>query len=156
MQLTALAIGTRMPAWVEEGVATYTRRLPRHIALSFRELPSVQRSAGSDVEKQKAREGQSLLKALREPGLCIALDENGTSWTSVELAAQLENWLANHSQVNFMIGGADGLADSCIERADRVWSLSSLTLPHALVRVLLAEQIYRAWTVLQGHPYHRD
>ncbi|MDP6436142.1 MAG: 23S rRNA (pseudouridine(1915)-N(3))-methyltransferase RlmH [Gammaproteobacteria bacterium] len=156
MQLTALVIGTRMPSWVEEGVATYTKRLPRHIALSFRELPAAQRSSGSDVSKQKALEGERLLKALPEPAYCVALDEHGKSCTSVALAGQLEDWLASHSQVAFMIGGADGLAEPCMERADRIWSLSPLTLPHALVRVLLAEQIYRAWTVLQGHPYHRD
>ncbi len=156
MHLTALAIGTRMPSWVEEGVATYTKRLPGHIVFRFQELPAAQRSSGSDVAKQKAKEGERLIKALREPGYCVALDERGKSWTSVELAGQLDNWLGNYSQVAFMIGGADGLADCCIERADRVWSLSALTLPHALVRVLLAEQIYRAWTVLQGHPYHRD
>jgi 23S rRNA (pseudouridine1915-N3)-methyltransferase len=93
---------------------------------------------------------------MREPSYCIALDEHGESYSSVELAGQLEDWLGNHSQVNFLVGGADGLADHCLQRADRVWSLSSLTFPHALVRVVLAEQIYRAWTVLQGHPYHRD
>jgi 23S rRNA (pseudouridine1915-N3)-methyltransferase len=86
----------------------------------------------------------------------VALDERGKSWSSTDLAQQLEGWLGNHARVSFMIGGADGLAEACTERADRIWSQSSLTLPHALVRVVLAEQIYRAWTLLQGHPYHRD
>jgi 23S rRNA (pseudouridine1915-N3)-methyltransferase len=156
MQLTALAIGTRMPAWVEEGVTTYTKRLPRHIALSFKELAPAQRSAGSNLAKQKAVEGERMLKALPEKGYCIALDEHGKHWSSTDLAQQLEYWLGNHARVTFMIGGADGLAEPCTERADRIWSLSSLTLPHALVRVVLAEQVYRAWTLLQGHPYHRD
>jgi len=156
MQLTALAIGTRMPAWVDEGVGTYIKRLPRHIAFSIQELAPAQRSAGSTVAKQKTTEGERILKALPEPCYCVALDERGKSWSSKDLAGQLEGWLGNHGRVSFMIGGADGLAAACTERADRIWSLSSLTLPHALVRVVLAEQIYRAWTLLQGHPYHRD
>ena len=97
-----------------------------------------------------------MLKALRDPAYVIALDERGKNWSSTDLAAQLESWMANDPNVVFMIGGADGLADSCKQRADQLWSLSPLTLPHALVRVVLAEQIYRAWTLVQGHPYHRD
>jgi 23S rRNA (pseudouridine1915-N3)-methyltransferase len=156
MQLTALAIGTRMPAWVDEGVSTYSKRLPRHIGFSIHELSAAQRSSGSTVAKQKKIEGERILKALQQPCYCVALDERGKSWSSTDLAQQLEGWLGNHARVSFMIGGADGLAEACTERADRIWSLSSLTLPHALVRVVLAEQIYRAWTLLQGHPYHRD
>jgi len=156
MQLTALAVGTRMPAWVNQGVETYTRRLPRHIALKFRELPAAQRASGSTPDKLKQKEGEHMLKAMQDPAYVIALDEHGKSWSSTGLAAQLENWMANYPNVVFLIGGADGLADSCKQRADALWSLSPLTLPHALVRVVLAEQIYRAWTLVQGHPYHRD
>lgn len=96
------------------------------------------------------------MKALPPQAYVIALDEHGSNWTSSELAGQLEAWQASHPVVAFMIGGADGLSDSCKQRADRLWSLSPLTLPHALVRVLLTEQLYRAWTVTQGHPYHRE
>ena len=156
MQLTAMAIGTRMPGWVESGTATYLKRLPRHLQLSFREFAPAQRSTGSTVERQKATEADRLLKAIPHPGLCIALDEHGKSWTSMELAKRLEGWQVEYSQVSFLIGGADGLDKRCLERADFVWSLSPLTLPHALVRIVLAEQIYRAWTLIQGHPYHRD
>ena len=97
-----------------------------------------------------------MLKAMQDPAYVIALDEHGKSWSSTGLAAQLANWMATYPNVVFLIGGADGLADSCKQRADALWSLSPLTLPHALVRVVLAEQIYRAWTLVQGHPYHRD
>ena len=97
-----------------------------------------------------------MLKALQAPAYVIALDERGKNWSSTDLAAELESWMANKPNIVFMIGGPDGLADSCKQRADRLWSLSPLTLPHALVRVVLAEQIYRAWTLVQGHPYHRD
>ncbi len=145
-----------MPNWVEEGVRNYQKRLPRHVDLTFQALPAAQRSSGSTQEKQKQKEGELMLKALHEPTYVIALDEHGKNWTSVELARQLESWLANQPHVTVLIGGADGLADSCKQRADYTWSLSSLTLPHALVRVVLAEQIYRAWTLVQGHPYHRE
>jgi 23S rRNA (pseudouridine1915-N3)-methyltransferase len=156
MRLTALAVGTRMPVWVNQGVQTYTKRLPRHIELQFRELPAAQRASGSTAEKLKQKEAQHLLKALPDAAYVIALDERGKSWSSTGLATQLENWMANYPNIVFLIGGADGLAESCKQRADELWSLSPLTLPHALVRVVLAEQIYRAWTLVQGHPYHRD
>jgi 23S rRNA (pseudouridine1915-N3)-methyltransferase len=156
MRITALAIGTRVPAWVNDGVSIYQKRLPRHIELTFKELPAAQRGGNTRPEKQKQKEGEQMLKALRDPVYTIALDERGESWSSPELAQQLELWLANHPNVALLIGGADGLAESCRQRADHTWSLSSLTLPHALVRVVVAEQLYRAWTLLQGHPYHRD
>lgn len=156
MRLTALAVGTRMPTWVIEGVQTYTKRLPRHIELQFHELPAAQRTSGSTPEKLKQKEGDHMLKAMPGSAHVIALDEHGKSWSSTGLAAQLENWMANYPNVVFLIGGADGLAENCKQRADELWSLSPLTLPHALVRVVLAEQIYRAWTLVQGHPYHRD
>jgi 23S rRNA (pseudouridine1915-N3)-methyltransferase len=156
MRLTVLAVGTRMPAWVNQGVQTYTKRLPRHIDLQFRELPAAPRTSGATPAKLMQKEGEHLLKAVPNPACVIALDEHGKNWSSTGLASQLESWMANDPNVVFMIGGSDGLADSCKQRADQLWSLSSLTLPHALVRVVLAEQIYRAWTLVQGHPYHRD
>jgi 23S rRNA (pseudouridine1915-N3)-methyltransferase len=156
MRLTVLAVGTRMPAWVNQGVQTYTKRLPRHIDLQFRELPAAPRTSGATPAKLMQKEGEHLLKAVPNPACVIALDEHGKNWSSTGLASQLESWMANDPNVVFMIGGADGLADSCKQRADQLWSLSPLTLPHALVRVVLAEQIYRAWTLVQGHPYHRD
>jgi len=156
MRITTFAIGTRMPAWVDEGVENYCKRLPRHIDLSFRELAAAPRGGAMSPDKQKEKEGEQMLKALREPTWVIALDERGKSWKSAELAIQLEGWLANHPSVSLLIGGADGLATSCKQRADQIWSLSPLTLPHPLVRVVLAEQIYRAWTLIQGHPYHRE
>ena len=126
------------------------------MALRFREIPAAQRSAGVTAEMVRDREGTRLLKAVPDSAWLIALDEHGTGWSSTELAGEMQNWLARHPQVMFMIGGADGLAESCRQRANSVWSLSPLTLPHALVRVVLAEQLYRAWTLVQGHPYHRE
>jgi len=156
MRLTALAIGTRMPNWVEDGVQSYSKRLPRHLDFQIREIPAAQRSSGATADKLRQKEGELLLKAIPKNAHVIALDERGKNWTSAGLAEQLEYWLANHSDIAFMIGGPDGLAEQCKQRADKLWSLSGLTLPHALVRVILAEQIYRAWTLVQGHPYHRE
>jgi len=156
MRLTVLAIGTRMPAWVNEGVQVYQKRLPRHLPLEFRELPAAQRSSATTAAVLRDKEGEALLRALPDQACVVALDEHGTGWTSNQLASRLESWLGSQPQVVFLIGGADGLAEACKSRADFLWSLSPLTLPHALVRVVLAEQLYRAWTLLQGHPYHRE
>jgi len=156
MRIHVLAVGTRMPAWVTEGVDTYLRRLPRHIACEFREIPAAQRSSGSTPDTIKSKEADALLKAARTADYTVALDERGSSCTSTQLAGHLQNWLDNYSQVALLVGGADGLDERCRQAADQVLSLSALTLPHPLVRVILAEQIYRAWTLLQGHPYHRD
>ena len=93
---------------------------------------------------------------MRPDAFALVLDERGQQWSSRELAAQMRSWLDGHPHVVILIGGPDGLAPACRKRADRTWSLSRLTFPHGLVRVLLAEQLYRAWTILQGHPYHRD
>jgi len=156
MRMTVLAVGTRMPDWVESGVRNYQRRLPPHLDLQIREVPPGNRRKQGSPADSRRRECRALLKMLPADTHVIALDERGEAWSSRELAARLETWLAEYRDVAFLVGGADGLDDPCLERADRRWSLSRLTLPHALVRVLLTEQVYRAWTLLQGHPYHRD
>jgi len=156
MRINALAVGMRMPAWVDSGIDHYAKRLPRHIDLQFTEIPAPPRTSGVTKAKAMAKEGDALLKAARDADCIIALDERGKSCTSIELSAELQVWLNDFPRVALLIGGADGLDPRCREAADRVWSLSSLTLPHPLVRVVLAEQIYRAWTLLQGHPYHRE
>ena len=153
MRITAFAIGTRMPGWVQQGVGEYQKRLPRHLDLEFREIAAARGNAAGTSNRDK--EGERLLKALPERSHVVALDEHGSAWTSTELAGQLESWQGKAQAVSLLIGGADGLSPACKERAQQTWSLSPLTLPHALVRVVLAEQIYRAWTLLQGHPYHR-
>ncbi len=145
-----------MPGWVADGVRTYQKRLPRHLKLEFRDFPPVQRTAGMTAERAMAREGEQMLKVLPDAAYLVALDERGQQWSSADLAGRLEAWMASQPNVFFMIGGADGLAAACKQRADSTWSLSTLTLPHSLVRVVLAEQIYRAWTLVQGHPYHRE
>jgi 23S rRNA (pseudouridine1915-N3)-methyltransferase len=153
MQITVAAVGTRLEPWVYQAFESYRARLPRHVNLALEEVPVAQRRAGTAAAV--AAEGERLLRRVRDDALALALDERGREWSSVELAHELDGWLARHPHVAILIGGPDGLAPACRERADRLWSLSRLTFPHGLVRVLLAEQIYRAWTIHQGHPYHR-
>ncbi len=156
MRIEVFAVGTRMPGWVADGVDAYRKRLPRHIRLDFIEIPSARRSPRTPVDEARQKEEQQLLKRARRADRVIALDERGAEWTSIELAEQMRRWQASAAQVAFLIGGPDGLTDACRREADTVLSLSRLTLPHGLVRVVLAEQLYRAWTILQGHPYHRE
>lgn len=156
MRIKVLAIGTRMPAWVNDGVNEYSRRLPRHVDLQFIEVPAARRSAGSTTAKIMAKEADALLKAARGADRIVVLDERGQSHSSAQIGVELQRWLDRYTSVAILVGGADGLDSRCLEAADQVWSLSAMTLPHPLVRVVLAEQIYRAWTLTQGHPYHRD
>ena len=156
MRITVLAVGGKMPAWVGEGVAEYSKRLPRELRLDWRDLPLAQRSKkNADTAALREKEGDQILKAIPEGDRVVALDVRGKSWSTEELAGQLGNWQMEGINVSLLIGGPDGLSPACLERADTRWSLSALTLPHPLVRVLLAEQIYRAWTITVNHPYHR-
>jgi 23S rRNA (pseudouridine1915-N3)-methyltransferase len=149
MHITIAAVGTRLEPWIYDAVESYQARLPRHLNLELVEVPVARR--GGAVED----EGERLLRKVRPGALALALDERGRQWSSIELATEMKGWLERHPDVAILIGGADGLSDACRERANHLWSLSRLTFPHAMVRVLLVEQLYRAWTILQGHPYHR-
>ncbi len=155
MQINVAAIGTRLEPWVYQAFDAYRRRLPGHLKLALTEIPAARRTAAADTSAAVTAEGERLLRQLRPDGLALALDERGRQWSSVELAGELDTWLGRHREVVILIGGPDGLSEACRARADRLWSLSRLTFPHGLVRVLVAEQIYRAWTILRGHPYHR-
>jgi len=155
MRITILAIGTRLPEWVYEGFRVYQQRMPRDIRLDLEEIPLVSRTSKGRPGPAVQKEGERLLRRLKQQQLMVALDQAGDPWTSAELAARLQEWLQRHPRIALVIGGPDGLSAACKQRADFCWSLSPLTLPHGLVRVVVAEQLYRAWTMLQGHPYHR-
>jgi 23S rRNA (pseudouridine1915-N3)-methyltransferase len=154
MKIRILSVGKRLPGWVNEGFATYVKRLPRENALLLEEIPA-SRGRG-DAARRTREEGDRLLSRVAQGEYVVALDEAGTAWTSRELAGELERWRHLGVDVALLVGGPDGLSDHCTARADKRWSLSRHTLPHGLVRVMVAEQIYRAWTLLHGHPYHRD
>ncbi|PMR76933.1 23S rRNA (pseudouridine(1915)-N(3))-methyltransferase RlmH [Billgrantia endophytica] len=155
MKVRLLAVGTRMPAWVNEGVEEYRRRLPRDFALVIEEVPPGQRGKNADVARAVSLEAQRIRDRLRGEEFTVALEVGGKAWSTERLAQEAEEWRLEGRDVVLMVGGPDGLSPELSGSADRRWSLSPLTLPHPLVRVILAEQLYRAWTLMVGHPYHR-
>ncbi|WFE68212.1 23S rRNA (pseudouridine(1915)-N(3))-methyltransferase RlmH [Thiomicrospira sp. R3] len=156
MQIHFIVVGQKMPKWVQEGYAQYAKRLPKSCALNLIELPMAQRGKTSSVEQNKLEEAKRIQLAVPKGSRLIVLDEHGQQPTTLQLSNRLDDWLARGQDVALVVGGPDGLDASIIKQADWCWSLSKLTLPHPLVRVLIAEQIYRAWSVLQNHPYHRE
>lgn len=155
MRLRLTAVGTKMPAWLNSGFRDYADRMPRECALQLVEVSLPKRGKRPHLGKLLEQEAERLLKAAGGARI-VALDERGRQPDTAEFARWLEGWLGGRRDVAFLVGGPDGLAARCMESAERVWSLSRLTLPHALVRVLVAEQCYRAVSLLRGHPYHRQ
>ncbi|KAA0014302.1 23S rRNA (pseudouridine(1915)-N(3))-methyltransferase RlmH [Billgrantia pellis] len=155
MKVRLMAVGTRMPGWVSEGVEEYRKRLPRDFSLEVEEIAPGQRGKNADVARAVALEAQRIRERLRGDEITVALEVEGQAWSTRRLAREAEEWRLAGRDVALLIGGPDGLCPQLSASADRRWSLSPLTLPHPLVRVILAEQLYRAWTLLVGHPYHR-
>ena len=155
MRIHLIAVGQRMPGWVNTAYQDFARRLPGEYRLNLVELAAGKRGKNADIARAIADEGKRMLEALPKDCLVIALDEHGREWSTKDLTTQLADWSQGGRDVALLIGGADGLAAGVRQRADITWSLSKLTLPHALVRVVLAEQLYRAWSLLTNHPYHR-
>jgi 23S rRNA (pseudouridine1915-N3)-methyltransferase len=156
VRVRVIAVGTRMPAWVKSACDDYLTRLKSSLGVSLQPLEAATRTAAGDPHRAMATEGRRLLEALRPGEFVAALDERGTQLSTRELAAWLKLRMQEGADLAFLIGGADGLAPQVLERANFKWSLSRLTLPHAMVRVLLSEQLYRAHSILVNHPYHRD
>ncbi len=154
MKLRILSVGHKMPGWVTEACAEYTKRMPRELQIDIVEIKPDKRSDTKSEAVQEA-EAKRILEAAGKDFL-VACDERGQEVTTLQLAEKLKSWQALGKDVSIVIGGADGLHPSLKQRADWLWSLSKLTLPHAFVRVLLCEQLYRAHSVNQGHPYHRE
>jgi len=155
MKLRVVALGHRMPAWVTAGFDEYARRMPREFALELVNLKPESRDSGKPSAQLLAAESVRIAAACKG-ALVVALDERGRSWTTRELADRLARWRDDARDVAFVIGSADGLAETVKRNAAAVVALSAMTLPHGLVRVLLAEQLYRATSLLAGHPYHRE
>lgn len=144
-----------MPAWVEAGYADYAQRLPRDCALKLTEIPAIKRTKHSVTAQVLRQEGERLLAAIPAGAYRVVLDERGAAWDTRQLATQLANWRQAGRSVALVIGGPEGLDSAVKTQADTLWSLSPLTLPHPLVRIMVAEQLYRAWSILHNHPYHR-
>jgi 23S rRNA (pseudouridine1915-N3)-methyltransferase len=156
MQIHLIAVGNRMPGWVDEAYREYAKRLPRECALKLVEIAPGKRGRNADVARILRDEGERMLAALPRNCRVIALEVGGKGWSTPQLATQLTEWMAGGRDVALLVGGPEGMDDACRARADQLWSLSPLTLPHPLVRVILAETLYRAWSLSVGHPYHRD
>lgn len=156
MKLLIVAVGHKMPAWVNEGYTEYAKRMPREARIELVEIKPEKRAGGKTREQVHEAERQRIVAALPANCELLALDERGQDWSTLELAEALKGWMQGGRDVAFVIGGADGLHPELKRRAGRLWSLTRLTLPHGLVRVVLAEQLYRAATVIQNHPYHRE
>ncbi len=154
MRIRLCAVGTRVPAWVGAGFEEYAKRLPRENRLELVEVAAADRRGGAGAERWRAEEAERLRNAATGARM-VALEVTGRMLTTEQLAARMDDWRMEGGDVALLIGGADGIAPALLAEAETRWSLSPLTLPHALVRVVVAEQIYRAWTLLSGHPYHR-
>ncbi len=155
MRIHMLAVGTKMPAWVYTGTEEYLQRMPPQCQLLVREITAEKRTKNSDLQRIRQLEGEKLLAAIPDGSLVITLDVKGKPWSTEQLATQLDQWMMSGRDVSLLIGGPEGLSSACLQRAELSWSLSPLTFPHPLVRIVVAEQLFRAWSILTNHPYHR-
>ena len=156
MKLIIASVGNKMPDWITAGFNEYTKRMPREAQVVLLEIKPEPRTTGKTVVQIMEAEAQRILSAVPQNCLSIALDERGIQPTTKQLAAQMKEWMREGRDVAFIIGGADGLHESVKQAAQQLLALSALTLPHAFVRVLLAEQLYRAHSLMHNHPYHRE
>lgn len=155
MKIRILAVGPKMPDWVNSGSQDYLKRMPRDLPIEFVPLSLGNRGKNAAISKAIEQEGDTMLAAIKPTDHVVALDLKGKPWTTEQLAVQLQSWRENARDLVLLIGGPDGLDPRALARADQKWCLSNLTLPHPLVRVLLSEQLYRAWSITQNHPYHK-
>lgn len=156
MHIRLLAVGDRQPSWVDDAFTVYSGRLPREWKFRVDRIATVRRSKNDKSRKAMQAEGEQILAKLGADEQVVLLDERGKQMTSAGLATRLTDWQTEGRDLCFVIGGPDGVSSTCRERANFIWSLSELTLPHGLARVLFAEQMYRAWSLQAGHPYHRE
>ena len=155
MKIHLIAVGEKMPRWVQEGYQQYSKRLPNECELRLTEIPMGHRGKNADVARLTRVEGERMLAAVPNGCRVIALDVRGKTWSTETLSGQLDNWMSSGDDMALLVGGPEGLSAECLARAQLKWSLSPLTLPHPLVRVVVADQLYRAWSMLRNHPYHR-
>ena len=156
MKNRLISVGTRMPSWVKEGTTEYSKRIERDLNFSLVEVPLAKRAKNQSAEVSKAKEGVDLLAQIKPGDYVVALDVVGKPFSTADLAGRIENFRADGRDLAFLVGGPDGLDAACLARSDARWSLSALTLPHPLVRILVIEQLYRAASIISGHPYHRE
>ena len=156
MKVHLIAVGKKMPEWINTGYSEFSKRMPPELQINLIEITPSVRSKTTVIEKNIKEEGERIQSAIPANSRLIILDEKGKNFSSIDLSKKMESWLPMGQDIAIVIGGADGIDPKIKQQADEKWSLSSFTLPHALVRVVIAEQLYRAWSILQGHPYHRE
>lgn len=156
MKLQLVAVGTKMPDWVQTGFDDYIKRFPKDMPFELLEIPAVKRGKNANIKRILDKEGQLMLAAVNKGNRIVTLDIPGKPWNTNDLANQLERWKQDGRDVSLLIGGPEGLSPLCKTAAEQSWSLSTLTLPHPLARVLVAESLYRAWSITTNHPYHRE
>lgn len=156
MKLQLIAVGTRMPDWVQHGFSDYLRRFPKDMPLELVEIPAGKRGKNADIRRILEKEGEQMLAAVNKGNRIVILDIPGAKWDTPQLAIQLERWKTDGRDVSMLIGGPEGLAPACKLASEQSWSLSPLTMPHPLVRIVVAESLYRAWSITTNHPYHRE
>ena len=155
MHIHLIAVGEKLPRWVQQGYSEYAKRLPAECALRLVEIPAGKRGKNADITRTVRDESKRILAAVPKGATVVALEVGGRSWSTEQLAQQLDDWMGRGQDLALLVGGPDGLGEAARQAAGQHWSLSPLTLPHPLVRVVLAEQLYRAWSILRHHPYHR-
>ena len=156
MNIQLVAVGTKMPAWVQTGFVEYQRRFPKDFSLELTEITAGKRGKNADIKRILQQEGEKTLAAIPKGNRIVTLEVTGKAWDTEQLANNLESWQMDGRNVSLLIGGPEGLAPSCIAASEQKWSLSALTLPHPLVRIVVAESLYRAWSINNNHPYHRE
>jgi len=156
MKLKVIAVGHKMPKWVTAGYQEYAKRMPRECSMELIEIAPAKRTKQSDLGRVVEEEGKKLLSAIKSTDYVVVLEVKGKQWSTADVAKKLTNWQGVHPVVIFIIGGPDGVSENCLKRANEQWCLSLLTFPHPLVRVVLAEQLYRGWSLMNNHPYHRE
>ncbi|MCX8578191.1 MULTISPECIES: 23S rRNA (pseudouridine(1915)-N(3))-methyltransferase RlmH [unclassified Gilliamella] len=156
MKIQLIAVGTKMPNWVTTAFDDYRFRFPKDMPLELIEIPAGKRTKNADIVRILDKEGESMLSACGKGNRIVTLDIPGRPYTTHNLAEQLERWKTDGRDVSLLIGGPEGLSPACKAAAEQSWSLSPLTLPHPLVRVIVAESLYRAWSLTTNHPYHRE
>ena len=156
MRIQLIAVGTKMPGWVEQGYQEYARRFPNDMPLHLTEIPAGKRGKNADIKRILQKEGEQTMAAIPKGNRIVTLEVTGKPWDTPTLAKNMQNWQMDGRDVSLLIGGPEGLAPECIQASEQKWSLSALTLPHPLVRILVAESLYRAWSVNNNHPYHRE
>jgi 23S rRNA (pseudouridine1915-N3)-methyltransferase len=155
MKINLLAVGQKMPSWVELGYKEYAHRMPAEAKLELKEIVPGKRGKNADIKRIIQDEGQRIQAAIPKNNRIVVLDVKGKAWSTEQLAERMDSWMQSGQDISLLVGGPEGLSAEIRQQADEHWSLSALTFPHPLVRVILAEQLYRAWSVLRNHPYHR-